>query len=164
MPTDPAPILILDEIELRLANITVANGYFTTVLKIQCGRLTAFLGYDIPAINFWITALDSERNAYNKDDRALNLFIEYHALTRDDPFVDVATRLDADIQHALHRTSAAPAVTDAVDYELGETVSDLIYKGFDLEVSTGQDPWCGCLSKWVIKYQSDPFDPIAYST
>ena len=49
-------------------------------------------------------------------------------------------------------------------FELGDTLSDLIYNGFDYEIGVGQEPWCGCLSKWALKYVSEPFDPINYST
>ncbi len=153
----PAPTQILDEVELRLANITIANGYYTTVKKIQRARLIPFKGYDLPCINYWGTALENERNVYDDDNRELSLFVEYHDLTRDDPFIDVANKLAADVVVALNRSDSSPKVSDDPDYELGETVSDLVFNGYDYEIGEGQAPWCGALVRFTIKYTCDPF-------
>ena len=85
----PAVTTILNEIAARLAGMTVANGYNYTVKKIERAKLEPFNGYDLPAINYWCTSLSNERGVYNDDNRNLELFIEAHSLTRDDPFIDV---------------------------------------------------------------------------
>ncbi len=159
---DPAPTQILDKVELRLANITIANGYHTTVKKIQRARLIPFKGYDLPCINYWCTALENERNVYDDDNRELSLFVEYHDLTRDDPFMDVADKLAADIVVSLNRADANPQVSDDPDYELGETISDLVFNGYDYEIGEGQAPWCGALVRFTIKYRCDPYVMDAY--
>ena len=159
---DPAPTQILDEVELRLGNITVANGYYTTVKKIDRARLTPFKGHDLPAINYWSTSLENERNAYDDDERSLNLFIEIHSLTRDHPFMDVADKLAADVVVSLNRADAVPKVSDDPSYDLGETVRDLIFKGYDYEVGEGQAPWCGALVRFTIVYRCDPYVMDSY--
>jgi len=159
---DPAPTQILDEIATRLANITIANGYYTNIKKIERARLEPFKGYDLPCINYWCTSLDNERNVYDDDNRSLNLYIEIHDLTRDDPFMDVADKLASDVVTALNRADGSPKVSDDADYELGETVSDMVFSGYEYEIGSGQKPWCGALVRFNIKYRCDPYVMNAY--
>jgi len=159
---DPAPTQILDEIATRLANISVKNGYYTKVKKIERARLEPFKGYDLPCINYWCTSLDNERSVYDDDNRSLNLYIEIHDLTRDDPFMDVADKLAADVVTALNRADGSPKVSDDADYELGETVSDLVFSGYEYEIGQGQKPWVGALVRFTIKYRCDPFVTSVY--
>ena len=51
----PAETQVLDEVEARLNNITVANGYPLTVRSVERGKLTPFKAGDIAAINCWRT-------------------------------------------------------------------------------------------------------------
>ena len=154
---DPAPTQILDIVDTRLANITITNGYYTTVKKIERARLKPFNGYDLPGINYWCTSLDNERTVYDDDNRGLNLYVEYHSLTRDDPFMDVADKLAADVVTSLNRADDAPKVSDDPSYDLGEAVTDLIFNGYDYEIGEGQNPWVGVLVRFAIKYQCAPY-------
>jgi len=146
---------ILDLVAARLKLITTANGYNTEVKKVRRARLTPWKGYDLPAINYWSTGVKSRRNKYAGDERSIALFIEYHYKTSDDPFIDIAGKLASDVVTALNRAVSAPKVSDAPDLDLGETVSDLIFDGYDYEISEGQAPWCGALVKFTIKYNAD---------
>ena len=159
----PAVTTILNEIGARLANITITNEYNYTVKKIDRGRLEPFNGYDLPAINYWCTSLSNERNVYNDDNRRLELFIEIHSLTRDDPFIDIANKLAADVVTVLNRATAAPKVSDTPSYELAGTVSDLVFNGYDFEIGTGEKPWCGVLARFSILYQTNPYDMTTYA-
>ena len=58
--------------------------------------------------------------------------------------------------------AAAPAVSDEPNYNLNETVKDIVFDGYDLETGKGQEPWCGVLVKFGIKYVTNPFDPFNY--
>ena len=78
-----------DEIESRLGNITIANGYTNTAGKIARARLKPFKGYDLPAYNVWATTLGNSINEYQLDSRSLPVFIEVHTKTNDEPFIDV---------------------------------------------------------------------------
>ena len=159
---DPAPTQILDIVDTRLANITTANGYYTTVKKIERARLKPFNGYDLPGINYWCTSLDNERTVYDDDNRSLNLYVEYHSLTRDEPFMDVADKLAADVIVALNRADANPKVSDDPNYDLNDAISDLVFNGYDYEIGEGQKPWCGALVRFTLKYRCDPFEVASY--
>jgi hypothetical protein len=161
---EPAVVQIMKVIGARLTNITTANGYYCTAKKIERARLTPWKGYDLPCINYWCTTLNNERTVYNDDNRTLEVFIEIHDITRDDPFVDVASRLAADVVTALNRTTDAPAVTDSPDYDLGEMVQELIFGGHDFVIGEGQAPWCGALVRFIVKWQCDPNEMMNFQT
>ena len=160
--TTPAVTTILDEVGARLTNITTGNGYYYSVQKVVRSRIEPFLGYDLPAINYWCMNLANERNVYNDDNRTLELLVEIFALTRDDPFIDIVSKLASDVITGLTRTTAAPEVSDTPDYDLGETVTELVFNGYDYLIGQGQEPWCGALVKFSIKYQTDPFEMTSY--
>lgn len=155
--------LLLDEIGVRLAVITVANEYNYTVKKVDRARLEPFKGYDLPAINFWCTGVENARNSYNDDVRSISLYIEMHSKTRDEPFIDIANKLAADVVTALNRATTAPKVSDSPSYELGGIISDFFFNGYDYEIGQGEKPWCGCLVKFTMVYQTDPYDMASYS-
>jgi len=162
MATVPAPTAILNEVEARLEKITVSNGYYYDAKRVERARTEPFLGYDLPFINFWYTAMTNERTVYNEDNRSLELYIESHSLTWDEPFTDVASKLASDVVTALNRATTAPKVSDAESYELGGTISDLVFQSCTYMVGTGEKPWCAALMQFLIKYKTDPFDMTAY--
>jgi hypothetical protein len=147
---------ILDEVSARLGNITTENEYNVTVKpsSIARGKLTPFKGHDLPAINFWPSGVSNSRN-YGKDIRELSLFVEIHSKTRDDPFSTIAEKLAADVVVALNRSTSAPKVSDDESIDLGGTVSDLVFNGFDYEIGEGQTPWCGALVRFSVIYAAD---------
>lgn len=163
MGTTPSVLTILDEIEARLGNITVANEYWHTINKMVRSKLTPFESYDLPAINYWPTTLSNESGAYQDDKRTLALFIEIHTMTLDEPFTDVAEKLATDGVTALNRTTAAPKVSDASNVDLNDTVEAFIYQGHDYIIGMGEDPWCGCLIKMSVVFHAAPFDMYAYT-
>jgi hypothetical protein len=158
----PAVTLILNEVGARLAKITTANGYNTTLNKIERARLIPFVGYDLPTINYWVTGVANVRDSYNYDERTIRLFVEMHDLTHDEPFIDVANRLAADVITVLNRATSAPRVSDPASYELGEIVRDLVLEGFDYEIGEGQKPFCGVLVRFLITYICTSFSMEGY--
>ena len=163
--TTPTATTILTEIGLRLANITEANGYHNTVKSVDRARLKPFKGYDLPAVNYWSTGMQNERTVYNDDNRTLSVFIEIHDMTRDLPFVDIANLLASDVVRVIARTDAAPKVSDTPDYNLTDTVDDLILRNVSFIIGEGQDPWTGALIEFEVKYRCEPFvmdgnDPV----
>lgn len=145
---------ILDEVNARLSNITTGNEYNVTVKKIARGKLTPFNGYDLPAVNFWPSTVSNSRE-YGKDVRELSLFVEIHSETRDQPFSTVAEKLAAAIVVALNRSTSSPKVSDAESIDLGGTVSDFIFNGYDYEIGDGQAPWCGALVSFSVIFATD---------
>ena len=159
---DPAPTQILDIIATRLANITTTNGYYTDVKKIVRGSLEPFKGYDLPFIYYWMDSLSNERSVYDDDNRSIDLSIGIHDLTRDRSFNDVANELAADVIIALNRSDANPKVSDDPNYDLNDAISDLVFNGYDTLISGNQDPWCGALIRFTLKYRCDPFEVSSY--
>lgn len=160
---EPANTLILDLVAARLANITTANGYYYTAKKVERARLTPFKGYDLPSINYWPTGLSSEIDEYRVDKRTMNLYIEIHNETRDDPFTTIADRMAADVVTALNRTTAAPKVSDDANINLNGAVESLNYLGHDYEIGQGQAPFCGAIVKIEIVYNTAINNMFTYS-
>lgn len=155
---------ILDLVDARLKLISTVNGYNTTVKKVDRARMTPWKGYDLPAINYWSTGVSNVRNSYGGDERSISLFVEYHDKTNDDPFVDVAGGLAADVVTALNRAVLAPKVSDVLSLCLGGAVSDVIFDGYDYEIGEGQAPFCGVLVKFTIKYNTSTNNMVSFSS
>lgn len=155
---------IMDAVGPRLANITEANGYATTVQKIKRAMLTPFKPHDIPAINYWWDTdnLESTGNGFEK--RRMDVLIEYHAKTRDEPFTDVAARLAADVWVALWRDTASPAVADPVSAHLGGIVSGMRLTDMEPQIGQGQTPYCGVLLRVSVTYKRRPENPFVLVT
>ncbi len=58
---------------------------------------------------------------------------------------------------------AAPTVAATPSYDLGDTIEDVIFQGYDYVIGEGQDPFCGALLKFGLTYLTDPFDMINYA-
>lgn len=159
----PAITAILNEVGNRLANITVLNEYNYDMKKIERARLKPFNGYDLPAISYWSTSIGNERNSYNDDNRAIELYVECHNKTMDEPFIDIANLLAQDVITSLVRTNLAPKVSDLPNYDLNETVQDFVLNGWDFMIGEGQNPFCGILVSFTIKFTTDPFEMSVYS-
>lgn len=158
----PAATTILAEIVARMGNIKTTNGYNTTVKKIELGRLEPFVGYDLPAINVWPTNMLNTPMAYDQEQRSISVMIEIHDLTRDDPFSTVAERLAADVVTAINRKTTLPAVSDVKSPNLHETVTDLVFDGYDYQIGNGQKPFCGALVRFTVKYITDKNNMTTY--
>lgn len=152
---------ILDEIGLRLENITEANGYFNTIAKIERARLKPFLGYDLPAVNYWPTNLGNEVSKYQTDVRTLFLIVEAHTKTRDEPFTDVCDRLASDVVTGLNRATGAPLLSDEPSLDLGELVEDFVFLGYDYQIGQGQEPFCGIVANFSVTFSTDVSNMIA---
>ena len=161
--TAPAVTAILDLIATRLALITTTNEYNYTITKIERARLEPFISDDLPAINYWSTGLENTRDDYGDDQRAIPFYVEAHTKTHDEVFIDVASKLAADIVTAINRTTAAPKVSDAINTDLNGVVSDLILNGYDHEIGKGQSPGCGVLLSFTIKYNTPVFNMTTYN-
>lgn len=158
----PAVTAIIDDVMLRMQNISVENGYSTDIKKIERAKLEPFLGYDLPAINVWPTTVVNSRSTMVSDERHLPLMIECHDYTHDEPFNTVAERLAADIVTAINRHPDHPAVSDTLNKNLDATVSDCVLDGYDYEIGRGQKPFCGVMVRFTIKYNANKNDMYNY--
>jgi hypothetical protein len=75
----------------------------------------------------------------------------------------VAEKLAADVVTALSRSDKNPKVSDDPSFNLGDTVSDVIFNGYDYEIGEGQKPWCGALLSFTIKFSTSIFNMTTYS-
>jgi len=141
-----------DEIEARLGNITIANGYTQTGGKIARAKLTPFKGYDLPAYNIWATDIENSIDQYQLDTRSLQVYIEVHSKTNDEPFMDVCDRLAQDLIIGLNRTTGSPAVFDDESPDLGGICDNFIFLGYGYQVGEGQNPFCAILARFIVKY------------
>jgi len=148
----PAVTNILDEIQNRLENISEMNGYYTFVKSIKRSMMTPFTPYDLPAINLWATGVLNNQISYKIDERTINLFIEYHSKTREEPFIDVAEKLVSDVVTAINRSTTNPAKDDTESFNLGGIVKSCLMNEYNYEIIEGQTPYCGVLISFSIVY------------
>lgn len=156
----PIVTQILDAIEARLNKLSTARGYGVTPQKLLRANLTPWTVGDLPAINLWSGIDERVGAAYGLEQRRLSCFIEYHTLTRDSPFVDVAARLGADITVAINRATSAPLVADNPSTALGGLVSQVTVDSITPQIGEGQAPWCGVLVSLSVYYSCRPEDPF----
>jgi len=160
--TTPAATAILSEIVARMGNIKTSNGYNTTVKKVERAKLEPFKGYDLPAVNVWPTSINNQTLAYDQDQRSMTVMVEIHDLTRDDPFSTVVEMLAADVVTAINRSTNLPAVSDTENNNLNDTVSDLVFDGYDYQIGNGQKPFCGALVRFTVKYITNTNNMTTY--
>lgn len=153
--SDPINKKFFDEIENRLGNIKIANGYKHNIGKIDRARLVPFKGYDLPAANIWATKLGNAVTAFGADQRDLPVYIEYHNKTSDIPFVDLCDIMAKDLITALNRSTDFPAVTDEESIDLGGICDDLIFGGYDYQVGQEQEPFCAILAQFTVRYTAE---------
>ena len=153
---------ILDTIEARFANLTVANGYNYDAKKITRARLKPFDGIDLPAVNFFITTMRSVDELHRKQRRNVNLVVEYYAKTYDDPFVDISNKLAFDVVTGLNRDILAPGVTDSQSRNLGGDVVLFTFDNYALQIGHGQKPFCGIVATFNIEYLAPNNDMEVY--
>lgn len=158
-----AQLTILDEINARLQNITVINGYSETLEKLKRARLKPFKLGDLPAANYWPIEDLVAGKANGQDLHELAITVEMHTLTRDEPFTDVAFRKGGDIVTALFRSTASPKVSDTPSLALGGLVSSIGDFSVLPMIGEGQSPWCGVLVTFIVKYNTDVGDVFTIS-
>lgn len=141
-----------DEVEARISNITINNGYNHDVGRIARARLKPFKGYDLPAVNIWASDLGNSITSYGDDARELSLYVEMHNKTSDEPFIDICDLMAQDLIIALNRATANPTVSDDESPDLGGSCEDFIFIGYDYQVGQGQEPFCAILARFVVKY------------
>ena len=159
----PAEDAILNEVEARLGNITTANGYNNDFPTIKRARLKPFKGYDLPAANYYFATVDTTKDNYGDDEHTMFLIVEAHTKTRDEPFLDLAISLCADVVIGLFRATMAPEVTDQVSIALGGTVNKIKYIGHSPFIGEGQDPFCGTLIRFEVVFKTEIGDMINYT-
>lgn len=152
--TKPAQLLILDEIEARLANIKQSNGYYRTVAGVRRATLKRFQSGDLPMTNFWTGVDETVARGAGWIEKRLSVLVEIYDLTRDRPFVDVAFEMADDVCRALHRTTDAPSVEDDPEQRFGGLLMSLQLATISPQIGEGQSPWCGALLSFDATYKT----------
>lgn len=155
MAYTPADTTILNEVEARLGNITIANEYNNEFKRIKRAKMTPFKGFDLPACNVYHGTIDSNKTPYGNQSKKQFLIIEAHSKTRDDAFIDIADSLAADVVTGLYRKTSAPKVSDDVNISLDGLVKNLTYLGHDPFIGEGEKPFCGALVRFEIEYETN---------
>lgn len=156
----PIPTQILNEIETRLANIKTANGYFNTLKRVDRARVEPWVAGDLPACNVFDTGERRIDEGGTYQGKELTVIIELHDKTRDEPFTDLASRLAADVQIAMNRSSGNPLVADVPSMAFGGLVSRVAVNNYSPIIGSGQKPYCGALLEFSITYRVKPDDPF----
>lgn len=157
----PVQTQIMNLVEPRLKNISIVNGYFSELAKIERARLQPFKNADLPAMNYYYTndVLIKPLNT-GEEERTVVLVIEYYDTTRDRTFLDVSDELSADIKIALERDILAPKVSDQVSHLLGKKVMKLEFDTITPAIGEGQNPYCGTIMLVNITYRVNRHDPF----
>ena len=160
----PIATQILAEVGARLALISTANGYNTTVAKVANSQMTPFRAGDLPAINYW--PLPDERlgtAGTGWEERRLRFGVEYHDFTYEEVFSTVAAKLAADVQVALWRATTAPTVADNPSARLGDLVTGLYFDRITFATGQGQKPYTAALIECSATYKRRADDPFTIS-
>ena len=161
----PVQTQILDIIGARMALISVSNGYFSTLGKIERARLKPFKNGDMPAINYYYTGDILVKTIHNGvTERGMSVIIEYYDTTRDEVFTDLADKLSTDIQIALERDVLAPLVSDPVSSSLGGKVARVEVESITPAMGAGQAPYCGTVVILNVFYKVAKHDPLTLIT
>ncbi len=150
---------IRDEVNARLENISVANGYANDITTIEKGKVNPFDNDDLPAINFWKTDDSSESLKYTRQQRTLRIGFECYTLSNDDDIDTISDNFMADLFIALYRDPSAPAVTDD---PLPMFADKQFVTSFDLLrpiISQGSQPRVGVFAIVSFTYVINNLDP-----
>ena len=152
---DNLQLTILDEVQARLENISPENGYTfklypQTVVR---AKLTPFVNGDLPAVNYISGTDNLIEKQFKTETRSFPLTIDAYAKTRDEPFINVAITLGNQLIAALFRNTAAPLLSDIVDYSLGGLVDTITVESISPMIGEGSKPWCGVLIECNVQYK-----------
>ena len=156
----PVETQILDAAGERLATMLETHEYFYTAKKLTRGKLTPWKGAELPAINYWAGSTEFIERGAGFVRQQTEILIEYHKTTRENPFVDIAHKLGADILIAINRKPDAPLVSDTPSIALGGLVESLQQTSLLPIIGEGQSPFCGVLVAFSAVYKTKPHDPF----
>ncbi len=117
---------ILNKIEARLKNITIANGYDFDVVKVVKRfpfQALAFQTEDIPAIFFFPSGDIRLGAEHYIEIRQLTVTIGIYYSSNDGELIDLAEQIGSAIHIAIHRAISAPMATDSISSDLGGLVN-----------------------------------------
>ncbi len=150
---------IRTEIDLRLKNITLANGYSTDITTIEKGRVNPFDNDDLPAINFWKTDDVSESKKYTRQQRSLRMGFEYYTLSNDDDIDTISDSFMNDLFIAMYRSPSAPLVTDQPSPMFADKNFVVVFDVLRPIISQGSKPRTGVFAIISFNYMINNLDP-----
>lgn len=156
----PVETQILDLIEVRLKQISKANGFFTDDVVVKRASLTPFAGNDLPAINYWSTGDQLIEATGYVELRELEVLVEFYDRHREMSLTDKAHLLAADARVALTRDVGQP---DRISPKLGGKVESLVVRSVIPAVGEGQSPYCGSVLTLAIRYRVDARNPFQFA-
>lgn len=152
---------ILDEIGARLANISVANGYTSDIVKIQRMTLTAFDSERVPEIRYWQETDSVTANEYGGDRHSLAVTVQVVDFIRDEDgyLSDKASSIAGDVVTGLFRTTGTPLVSDSNSGRLGDLVVGFQHVATVYQIGEGQTPFLDVRIGFDVFYDAPRGDP-----
>lgn len=145
---------ILDEIEARLNNHKITNGYSVGFTSDTITRmaLEPFKNGDLPAVNFWAGSDELEQEEHGLEARNLTVLVEAYTAERDENAQDLAFSFGAGVVLSLFRHTASPNVADATDVNLGGLVHKISVQRTTPMIRSKDGVWSGILVELEIRY------------
>ena len=156
----PATTQIMDKIEARLANITIANGYNFDLKKITRSKSGDFQNGDLPEVDFFVQDVTITGQKYNKDLKESVIFFRCFTNKTDKKALsDVSALLAADFVMALDRDISAPLVSDSRSRDLGGLVNRFYQTGEEYLIGDLSRPWAGVDMSFTAEFSTPIGDP-----
>lgn len=148
-----AEIQILDECEERFNILKASNrGYHFQFRQVARARQKAFTDGDVPALNFYAASDSLISKSYDIELRKLIVSVEAHAIS-EDPFMDTASKLAADIVVAIYRSPTAPRVSDTPSPKLGYLVESITIADKEFFIREGMGTWAATAVTIDVQYK-----------
>jgi len=160
MSNIPAQTQIVNEIELRLKNITKENGYFSTLAKIKRAHLQPFQSTDLPCINYWPNYDNLVQQLSGAELREFTVSVEFYDKNNERPLSDKAAELASDVKIALWRSKNEPKTSDKPNQKLGNLVDSFAITSIEPVLGEGPSPFCGVVVTITIQYRTSDNNPF----
>ena len=151
---------MLDELGLRLNNISVVNGYFTDINLIERSRANPFKTDDLPAMTYWKNADRATEKRLGTAQRELRVGIEFYSKSNDGDLDAFSDKFFSDLFIALYRNPANPLVTDDPDPMFKDKKFLVSLDQLQPIISEGSKPRFGVVAIITFTYWISNFDPF----
>ena len=158
----PSPVWtqMLDEVGSRLANISVTNGYFNNVKRLQRARRNPFKTDDLPAMTYWKVSDRNDGELYANKQRELRVAIEFYSSSNDGDLDLITDQFFSDLFIALFRDPGSPLVTDQPLPMFSDKFFNVNIESLQPIASEVSKPKLGVFAIVSLSYQINNFDPF----
>lgn len=151
---------MLDELGLRLQNISVVNGYFTDIHVLERSRANPFKTDDLPAMTYWKAADRLTNRRLSQTQRELRVGVEFYSKSNDGDLDTFSDQFFSDLFIALYRNPANPLVTDNPDPMFKDKKFVVGLNQLQPIISEGSKPRFGVVAIITFTYWISNLDPF----